>query len=129
MKDSSWGDIKLMSASRDLYLFLLLLLLCFSKCGLPRWLSGKELTCQCRRHRFGPWLRKIPSKRKWQPTPVSLPGKLHEQRSLAGFRPSSHKRVGHNLANRKQHRIISICRKLVNVSISSLFLVFVVIFP
>ena len=24
--------------------------------GLPRWLSGKESACQCRRHRFGPWL-------------------------------------------------------------------------
>ena len=26
----------------------------------PRWLSGKESTCQCRRHRFDPWSRKIP---------------------------------------------------------------------
>ena len=28
--------------------------------GLPWWLSGKESTCQCRRHRFNPWSRKIP---------------------------------------------------------------------
>ena len=28
--------------------------------GLPCWLSGKESTCQCRRHRFNPWSRKIP---------------------------------------------------------------------
>ena len=28
--------------------------------GLPWWLSGKEPTCQCRRHRFVPWSRKIP---------------------------------------------------------------------
>ena len=27
--------------------------------GLPLWLSGKESTCQCRRHRFDPWPRKI----------------------------------------------------------------------
>ena len=27
--------------------------------GLPWWLSGKESTCQCRRHRFNPWSRKI----------------------------------------------------------------------
>ena len=30
--------------------------------GLPRWLSGKEPTCQCRRHRrcrFDPWARKM----------------------------------------------------------------------
>ena len=28
--------------------------------GLPRWLSGKESTCQCRRHRLDLWSRKIP---------------------------------------------------------------------
>ena len=28
--------------------------------GLPWWLSGKESTCQCRRHRFNPWSGKIP---------------------------------------------------------------------
>ena len=29
---------------------------------------------QCRRPRFGPWVRKILWRRKWQPTPVFLPG-------------------------------------------------------
>ena len=42
--------------------------------GLPRWLSGKDSTCQCRRHRFSPWVRKIPWRWAWQPTPVFLPG-------------------------------------------------------
>ena len=28
--------------------------------GLPWWLSGKESSCQCRRHRFDPWLGRIP---------------------------------------------------------------------
>ena len=28
----------------------------------------------CRRCRFDPWIRKIPWSRKWQPTPVFLPG-------------------------------------------------------
>ena len=55
------------------------------KAGLPWWLSGKELTCQCRRYRFSSWVRTIPWRRKWQPTPVFLPGKSHEQRSLVGF--------------------------------------------
>ena len=27
--------------------------------GLPRWFSGKESACQCRRHRIDPWIRKI----------------------------------------------------------------------
>ena len=44
---------------------------------LPWWLNGKESTCQCRRHRgcrFNLWFGKIPWRRKWQPTPVYLPG-------------------------------------------------------
>ena len=55
---------------------------------LPRWRSGKEPTCQCRRWkrcRFSPWVGKIPWRRKWQPTPVFLPGKSHGQRSLVGY--------------------------------------------
>ena len=44
------------------------------------WLSGKESTCQHRRrkrHRFNSWVRKIPWRRKWHPTPVFLPGDSH----------------------------------------------------
>ena len=36
---------------------------------------------------FDPWVRKILWKRKWQPTPVFLPGKSPKQRSLAGYSP------------------------------------------
>ena len=50
---------------------------------LPRWRSGKESACQCRRGRFGSWVRKIPWRRKWQPISVFLPGKSHGLRSLA----------------------------------------------
>ena len=56
--------------------------------GLPRWHSRKESACQCRghkRHRFDPWVRKIPWRRKWQPTSLFLPGKSHVQRTLAGY--------------------------------------------
>ena len=42
----------------------------------------KKSACQCRRHRFYPWVGKMPWKRKWWPTAVSLPGKSHGQRSL-----------------------------------------------
>ena len=52
---------------------------------LPWWLSGKESTCKCRRLKFDSWVRKIPWRRKWQPTIVFLPGKSHGQRSLAGY--------------------------------------------
>ena len=34
---------------------------------------------------FDPWVRKIPWRRKWQPTPVFLPGKSHGRRSLVGY--------------------------------------------
>ena len=37
------------------------------------------------------WVRKIPWRRKWQPTPVILPGEFHGQRSLAGYSPWGHK--------------------------------------
>ena len=58
--------------------------------GLLWCLSGKEFAFQCRRHkrwRLEPWVRKIPWKRKWQPTPVFLPGKSHGQRGLVGYSP------------------------------------------
>jgi len=51
------------------------------------FLGGKESTCQCRRHRFNPWVGKIPCRRKWQFTPVFLPRESHEQKSLAGYGP------------------------------------------
>ena len=52
--------------------------------------SGKEPACPCRRHKrhkFNPWVRKIPWRRKWQPTTVFLPGKFHGQRRLVGCSP------------------------------------------
>jgi len=39
------------------------------------------------RLKFNPWVRKIPWRRAWQPTPVFLPGKSHGQRSLVGYSP------------------------------------------
>ena len=51
--------------------------------GLPWWLSRKESTSQCRGYGCDPWVGKIPWRRKWQPTPVFLPGKFHGQ-NLAG---------------------------------------------
>ena len=57
-------------------------------CSFPGGTSGKEPACQCRkrkRHRFDPWVRKIPWRRTWRPTPGSLPGESHGQRSLVGY--------------------------------------------
>ena len=55
--------------------------------GFPRWLSGKESACQCRRAGLTPWVGKTLWRRKQQPTPVFLPGEAHGQRSLAGYGP------------------------------------------
>ena len=54
------------------------------------WLSSERIHLQrksLRRHGFYPWVGKIPSRRKWQPTPVLLPGESHGQKSLVGCRP------------------------------------------
>ena len=58
--------------------------------GFPGGANGKESTCQCKkskRLKFDPWFGEIPWSRKWQPTPVFLPGELHEQRNLEGYSP------------------------------------------
>ena len=65
--------------------------------GLPWGLSGKESTCQRRRQKrlgFKPWLRKIPRRRRWQPSPVFLPGEPHGQRSLVGYSSGDSQGVG-----------------------------------
>ena len=62
------------------------------------WVSSKESACQCRRRKrpgFDPWVGKIPWRRKWQPTPVSLPGESHGRRSLVGYNLLGH-RVKHD---------------------------------
>ena len=74
--------------------------------GLPRWCNGKESACQCRRCMFDPWVGKITWRRKWQPTPVFLPGKSHGQKSLAGYSPWGHKELDateHTHTQRKPH--------------------------
>ena len=50
--------------------------------------SGNQPPCQCRRSKrcgFNSWVRKIPWRSSWQPTPVLLPGEPYEQRNLACY--------------------------------------------
>ena len=57
------------------------------------WLDMRErgrVSLQCRGHKrcgCDPWFRKIPWRREWRPTPVSLPEESHGQKSLAGYSP------------------------------------------
>ena len=47
----------------------------------------KSICLECWRPGFNPWVGKIPWRRKWQPTPVLLPGESHGGRSLVGYSP------------------------------------------
>ena len=55
--------------------------------GSVVWISA----CQCRRCMLDSQSSKIPWIRKWQPTPVFLPGKSHGQRSLEDYSPWGHR--------------------------------------
>ena len=76
-------------------------------------LSGKESTWACRSYRqcgFDSSVGKIQWRRRWQHTPVFLPGKFHGQRSPADYSPKGC-RVGHNWVT---ERACSRCHSLVN---------------
>ena len=62
--------------------------------------SSKESTCQYRKWEFHPWVGKTTWRRKWQPTPVLLPMKFHQQRSLWAI--MGLQRVGHDLETKQQ---------------------------
>ena len=72
------------------------------KC-LPWWLRWKRICFQCRGPGVNPWIRKIPWRKKWLPTPVFLPGKVHGQRCLVGYSLWGYKRDKHDLATKQQH--------------------------
>ena len=39
--------------------------------------DNNESACLCGKPKFDPWVRKIPWRREWQPTPVFMPGEFH----------------------------------------------------
>ena len=49
------------------------------------WFRRWRICLQCMRPGFYSWVRKIPWRRNWQPTPVFLPGEFQGQRILAGY--------------------------------------------
>ena len=64
---------------------------------LPWWLRWLRIRLQCRRPGFDPWVGKIPWRRKWQPTPPSLPAKFHAQRSLVHRVTKSQTQLSHHI--------------------------------
>ena len=77
VSDSISGFSASSKSSFNIWKFMVLVLLKSFLENFEHWLSGKESTCSRRRCRFDPWVGKIPGRRKWQPTPVFLPGKSH----------------------------------------------------
>ena len=61
----------------------------FCLLGFPGGSEGKESACNAGDPSSIPWswVGKILWRRKWQPTPVFLPGESHGQRSLVGYSP------------------------------------------
>ena len=61
--------------------------------GASWWLRQQRICLKYGRLGFNPWVGKIPWNRKWQPTPVFLPGESHGWRSLIGYSPWGHKEL------------------------------------
>ena len=80
---------------------------------------------QWRRCGFNPWSRKIPWRRKWQPTPLFLPGKSHEQRSLGGLQSMGSQWVRHNLATEQppppEHLYLVLCLERADAGFNTLW--------
>ena len=60
----------------------------------------------CRRWGSILMVRKIPWRRKWQPTPLFLPEKSHRQNCLAGYNPLAYKSVRHNFTAKQHHNTV-----------------------
>ena len=67
-------------------------------------LVSRQLRIRLPKQEMG--VRKIPSRRKWLPTPVFLPGKSHRQSSLVGYSA-----WGHQMVNTKIRLIIFFAAK------------------
>ena len=61
--------------------------------GFPGGSGGKESACNVGDLGSIPGWGKIPWRRKWQPTPVFLPGESHGQRGLVGYSPRGRKEL------------------------------------
>ena len=61
--------------------------------SFPGGSDVKASACSAGDLGFDPWIRKIPWRRKWQPTPVFLPGESHGWRSLVGYSPWGRKEL------------------------------------
>ena len=91
MKDEPWEEAiglleKMKNTSSEYFNSSSLYMLSFATSSLVAQMI-KHLPTMRGRPRFNPWVGKTLWRRKWQPTPVLLPGKSHGRRSVAGYSP------------------------------------------
>ena len=67
--------------------------------------------CGCKRSGLDAWVRKMPWRRAWQPSPVFFPGESHGQRSLADYSPQGHKEL--DMTEATQHAMVMKKGKLI----------------
>ena len=65
----------------------------FSREGFPAGSDSKEFACIAKDLGSISGSGRFPWRRKWQPTPVFLPGEFHGQRSLVGYSPRVRKEL------------------------------------
>ena len=75
--------------------------------GFPGGSDGKEPACSGRPG-FDPWVRKIPWRTEWQPTPVFLPGEPPWTEEPGGLQSMGPQRVGHDRATKHTHKRLGI---------------------
>ena len=79
--------------------------------------DGKKSSCDAIEPEFDPWVRKMPWRKEWLPTPAFLPGEFHGQRNLAGYSPRGCKEL--DTAEQLSH---TDCLVLINISFMSVSL-------
>ena len=105
-----------MGLAIDLYFDCFLQYPCpLEKWGFPGGAGGKEPACQCRRcrDRFDPWVKKIPWRRAWQPSPMFLPGESHCTQEPGRLQSIGLQRVRYNW-RKNNHKILGLfktCQK------------------
>ena len=84
-----WKDHQVKLSNNSYCFVCVCVCVCVCMFDFPDGSDGKASAYNAKT-RFSPWVGKISWRRKWQPTPVFLPGKSHGQRSLVGYSPWGH---------------------------------------
>ena len=88
-----------------------------------QWVKNLPAMQETQETWVNPWVRKIPWRRKWQPTPVFLPGESHGQRSLLGcYSPRGRKELDRTERQSTDYAHSCICYLTFSFSLQTLAL-------